>query len=408
MIGTQGEEVQGESPSAAPPMPPADTRAMVAGVTLSTVAIATFLLMPQFVEAAVADLGYTEQQVGILSSVVMVGSTLAALAASLWIRRSSWRLVASITLVGLLLANAASMVLHGPAWFIALQGVGGFCGGSLYSLSLTILSDCRRSDRYFAFAVGAQTMYQVFGLIAGPFLIHHGGVNAMLTLFIALCVLGLLFVRFVPVHGRIMTAVPLGAGLLSRPVLLALAGCFLFYVNIGAYWTYIERIGTAAGIGLSAISNGLAFSTVASMAGVFLASWLGGRRGFLLPIAWSAIAVVLAVVLLLGKLQLTAYIVSAVIYGIAWNVSMTYQYSTVNLVDRSRRGVALAPAFHNAGGAVGPAIAALFVTASDHNGVLWLVSVSVLVSLVCFLLALRLHARAATSDVPVVQPHAVS
>jgi MFS family permease len=408
MIGTQGELVQGENPSAAPPMPPSDTRAMVAGVTLSTVAIATFLLMPQFVEAAVADLRYTEQQVGILSSVVMVGSTLAALAASLWIRRSSWRLVASITLVGLLVANGASMVLHGPAWFIALQGVGGFCGGSLYSLSLTILSDCRRSDRYFAYAVGAQTMYQVFGLIAGPFLIHHGGVNAMLTLFIALCVLGLLLVRFVPLHGRIGTALPLGAGLLSRPVLLALAGCFLFYVNIGAYWTYIERIGTAAGIGLTAISNGLAFSTVASMAGVFLASWLGGRRGFLLPIAWSAIAVVLAIVLLLGKLQLTAYVVSAVVYGIAWNVSMTYQYSTVNLVDRSRRGVALAPAFHNAGGAVGPAIAALFVTASDHSGVLWLVSVSVLASLVCFLIALRLYARAAASDVPIVQPHAVS
>jgi len=389
MIESKGEVAQGENSGSAPPLPAPDTRAMVAAVTLSTVAIATFLLMPQFVEAAVADLRYTEQQVGILSSVVMVGSTLAALAASLWIRRSSWRLVASITLIGLLVANGASMVLHGPAWFIALQGVGGFCGGSLYSLSLTILSDCRRSDRYFAYSVGAQTMYQVFGLIAGPFLIHHGGVNAMLTLFVALCVLELLFVRCVPVHGRIQTAVPLGAGLLSRPVLLALAGCFLFYVNIGAYWTYIERIGTTAGIGLTAISNGLAFSTVASMAGVFLASWLGGRRGFLLPIAWSAIAVVLAMVLLLGKLQLAAYVVSAVVYGIAWNVSMTYQYSTVNLVDRSRRGVALAPAFHNAGGAVGPAIAALVVTANDHSGVLWLVSVSVVASLVCFVIALR-------------------
>ena len=408
MIEAKGGVLQGEIGGSAPPILPTETHAMVAGVTLSTVAIATFLLMPQFVEAAVADLRYTEQQVGILSSVVMVGSTLAALAASLWIRRSSWRMVAAITLLGLLLANGASMVLHGPAWFIALQGIGGFCGGSLYSLSLTILSDCRRSDRYFAYSVGAQTMYQVFGLIAGPFLIHHGGVNAVLMLFVALCVLGLCFVPFVPGHGRIHAVVPLGAGLLSRPVLLALAGCFLFYVNIGAYWTYIERIGTTAGIGLTAISNALAFSTVASMAGVFLASWLGGRRGFLLPIAWSALAVVLSMLLLLGKLQLTAYIVSAVVYGIAWNVSMTYQYSTVNLVDRSRRGVALAPAFHNAGGAVGPALAALVVTASDHSSVLWLVGASVLASLVCFVLALRLHARAAPGAAAAVQPHAVS
>ena len=78
---------------------------------------------------------------------------------------------------------------------------------------------------------------------------------------------------------------------------------------------------------------------------------------------------------------------------IAWNVSITYQYSTVNVVDPSRRGVALAPALHNAGGAVGPAIAALVVSENDHSGVLWLASVSVLVSLVCFAISLRLKKR---------------
>jgi predicted MFS family arabinose efflux permease len=225
-------------------------------------------------------------------------------------------------------------------------------------------------------------------------MVYHGGVNAVLTLFAALCVLGLLLVKWVPVHGRILGAAPPPGALLSRPLLLALAGCFLFYVNVGAYWTYIERIGTAAGIGFSAVSNGLAFSTAASMAGVFLASWLGDRRGYLMPIAVSAVGVVLAIVLLTGDLKLTAYVVSAVIYGIVWNVSMTYQYGTVNIVDRSRRGVALAPAFHNAGGAAGPALAATVVTSNDHNGVLWLVCASVLASTVCFVLALRLHTRA--------------
>jgi MFS family permease len=367
---------------------------MVAGVSLSVVGLATFLLMPQFIEAAVADLRYTEQQVGILSAFVMIGETLAAVAASVWIRRSSWRAVAVAALVGLLVANGASIAVHALIPFIALQGVGGFCGGSLYSLALTMLSDGRRADRYFAYAIGAQTVYQIFGLLAGPFMIEHGGVNTMLALFIGLCVLGLLLVSWVPVHGRIPGAAPSAAGLVSRPVLLALAGCFLFYVNVGAYWTYIERIGTAAGIGFSAVSNGLAFSTAASMAGVFLASWLGARRGYLMPIAVSAVGVVLAIVLLTGDLKLTAYVVSAVIYGIVWNVSMTYQYGTVNIVDRSRRGVALAPAFHNAGGAAGPALAATVVTANDHNGVLWLVCVSVLASTVCFVLALRLNAGA--------------
>ena len=382
--------------------PVEDVRAMVAGVVLSVVALATFLLMPQFIEAAVADLRYTEQQVGILSSVVMAGTTLAAVAAGLWIRRSSWRLVASIGLVGLLAANGASMIIHGLVPFIALQGVGGFCGGSLYSLSLTVLSDGRHPHRYFAYAIGAQTVYQVGGLVAGPFLIHHGGVNAVLALFAALCVLGLLLIGFMPLHGRVKSVALPGGGLMSRPALFALAGCFLFYVNIGAYWTYIERIGTTAGIDLTAISNSLAAATAASMAGVFLASWLGGRRGFLIPIAGSAAGVVLAILLLTGELRLPAYLISAVVYGIAWNLSMTYQYSILNIVDRSRRGVAVGPALHNAGGAVGPALAALVVTENDHSGVLWLVCASVLASLVCFAIAVRFHARATASGDPAV------
>jgi predicted MFS family arabinose efflux permease len=378
-----------------------DTGTLAAGAVLSTVAIATFLLMPQFIEAAVADLHFSEQQVGILSSLVEIGTTVAAVGATFWIRRSSWQMAATLSLIGLMAANAASLVVHGYAPLLILQGIVGFCGGSLYSLSLTVLSDTPRPDRGFAFAIGAQTIYQIFGLIGGPFLLHHGGFNAMLWLFIALSACGLPLLRWIPAHGRHHAAAASAGGLLTGPVLLALVGCFLFYVNIGAYWTYIERIGTTAGLGLSAISNGLAFSNAASLAGVFLASWLGSRRGFLMPIWVSAVAILISLVLLTGHLQLPAYVLSAVIYGIAWNLSMAFQYSTVNVVDRSRCGVALTPAFHNAGGAVGPAIAALFVTEHDHVGVLWVCTVTASVSVVCFWLALRLHARPHTALVPI-------
>ena len=375
-----------------------DARTVAAGATLSVVSIATFLLLPQFVEAAVVDLHLTEGQVGLLSALIMGGTTIASVASIFWVRRWSWRTAAALGLLGLLVVNVASMFCHGLVAFLALQGVVGLFAGSMYSLSLIVLSDCQRPDRGFAYAVGAQTVYQIFALVAGPFMIHHGGVNAMLGLFAVLCVVGTLLVAHLPAHGHMVRATTAGPGLLHAPALFALAGCFLFYVNVNSYWTYIERIGTTAGLGLSAVSNSLAFGTAASMGGVFLAAWLGFRRGLLLPIAASAIAIVVSVVMLTGTLHLTAYVVSAVIYGNAWNLSITYQYSTVNVVDGSRRGVALAPAFHNAGGAVGPAIAALFVTEHDHSSVIWLVIVSVIASVACFLVALRLHARAAAAE----------
>ena len=385
----------------------ADARVVAAGAALSVVSIATFLLLPQFVEASVVELHFTEGQVGLLSALNLGGTTISSVASVLWVRRCSWRMAASLGLLGLLVVNVASMFCHGVVPFLALQGVIGLFAGSLYSLSLIVLSDCQRPDRGFAYAIGAQTVYQIFALVAGPFMIHHGGVNAMLGLFSGLCVIGALLVVHLPAHGRIARAATTGPGLLHAPALFALAGCFLFYVNITSYWTYIERIGTTAGLGLNAVSNSLAFGTAASMGGVFLATWLGFRRGLLMPIAVSTVAIILAAVMLTGTLQLTAYVISAVIYGNAWNLSMTYQYSTVNAVDRSRRGVALAPAFHNAGGAAGPAIAALFVSEHDHSSVIWIVIVSVLASLGCFMIALRLRARAAAAEATAARAAAV-
>jgi predicted MFS family arabinose efflux permease len=377
---------------AANPETRTESRAVLAGALLSCVGLASFLLLPTLVEAAVSDLHYSERQVGILAAALSAGQTLTGLLSALWIRRSPWPRAAAITLLGLVAANGAATVLHGFAAFVVLQAIVGLFGGSLYSLSLTILSDGGRPERHFAYAIGAQTVYQIAALVAGPALIRAGGVNAVLGLFIAMSAAGLLLVRWIPVYGHRAAGVgPAYGALLRLPVLLALVGCFLFYVNIGAFWTYVVRIGSAAGLGLDAISNGVAFATLTSIAGVVFASWFGVRRGYVSPIAASAVVIALAAAMLSGRPSLTAFVVANVVYSIAWNVSMTYQYSVVNAVDDSRRGIALAPSFHSAGGAAGPAVAALFVTATDHDGALWLVAGSVLASVACFVLSLRLH-----------------
>ena len=371
-----------------------EARAVAAGVTLSFIGIATFLLMPQFVEAVVSDLHFTEGEAGWMSSAVMIGSTVAAAASGIWIRRIPWQRAAAVALIGQLLANGLGLVAHTPAVFIGLQALVGFFGGSLYSLSLTILSDGRRPDRNFAYSIGAQTLYQLFGLAAGPYLIRHGA-DAMLLLFAVLCIAGLGVLAWVPARGRALTVPGAGGSLLNVPVLLTLAGCFAFYINIGAYWTYVERIGTAGGMSIAATSSALALAVTMSVAGVVLAFWLGDRRGYLGPLAASAAAIVFAMVLLTGTLTVVAYTASAIVYGIAWNVSMTYQYTAVNAVDRSGRGVALAPALHWAGGAAGPALAALVVTDRNHDAVYGIVVAAVVASLGLFAVALRVRASAA-------------
>jgi hypothetical protein len=120
---------------------------------------------------------------------------------------------------------------------------------------------------------------------------------------------------------------------------------------------------------------------------------MGERGGRLQWIAWSALLSVCAAVLLFGRVELLAFALSAVLYNTAWNLSLSYQYATVNAVDDTGIGVAAAPAFHSAGAAAGPAIAAVLIMPGEHAVVVWLVIASVLASLICFAAAGAVHGR---------------
>lgn len=158
---------------------------------------------------------------------------------------------------------------------------------------------------------------------------------------------------------------------------------------MGSYWTYIELIGTRAGLATQVIANGLAVGVAFGIAGALLASWLGDRRGRLLPIGVGAALTVGAVVPLLAHFGVVIFVGSAIVYNFVWNLSLAFQYSTVNAVDRSGRGVAAAPAFHAAGAAAGPAVAAFLIAPGNFRPVIFLVAASVLLSFGCFRLATR-------------------
>lgn len=366
---------------------------IVTAVIFSFVAMATFLVLPQFVEAVVTGLHFSERQVGWLSAVSAAGSTLSALAATLWVRRVCWRRAAYLTLAGLALANIVAMIWQQVAVFFPAEFAAGFCGGSLYSLALTVLSDGSRPDRSFGYSVATQVAFQIIGLAFGPWVLRMGGLSWLLAIFALLAAAAMALVRMLPRGGRRVAEKHARFRLVSSGTALALSGCFLFFFNVGCYWTYVELIGTASGLRAQSVANALALGVGIGILGALLASWMGERRGRLQWIAWSALLSVCAALLLLGKVGLPSFALSAVLYNIAWNLSLSYQYATVNAVDGSGIGVAAAPAFHSAGAAAGPAIAAVLIGPGDHAVVIWLVCASVLASLGCFIAAGAVHGR---------------
>lgn len=295
-----------------------DRRSVIAtAVIFSVIAMAGFLVLPQLVEAVVTGLHFSQRQVGWLSALSAAGSTLSALAATFWVRRVSWRRAAYLTLAGIAAANVVALTWHRLGVFFPAEFAAGFFGGSLYSLALTALSDGTRPDRSFGYSVATQVAFQIVGLAAGPWILRIGGLNGLLGVFALLAVVALALVRRLPNQGRLIAATRAPIRLVGSSTTLALVGCFLFFFNVGCYWTYVELIGTGSGLKAQAVANALALGVGVGIAGALFASWMGERRGRLPWIAWSALLSVCAAVLLLGKVGLPAFALSAVLYNVA-------------------------------------------------------------------------------------------
>lgn len=362
-------------------------------VSLNVVGVATFDVMPTMVEGAQQSLRFTAGEVGSLSALIMGGSAVGSMIAKYWVRRLIWPTAARAALYGIVAANGLSIFFHGRGIFFFLQFAVGFFSGSLYSLTLTTLSDGEQPDRDFGIVIAAQVAFQAIGLYAGPGLLRLGGIDALLAAFVAISAAGLLIAGRVPLRGRDVPAYVPFKTLLRPGTLIALVGCTFYMLSAGCYWTYIALIGEDAGFDEERIARSLVIGVFAGFVGALAAAWCGTRLPRNALLTAGTIMVVMAVGLIQGHISLLAFIVSCCLFNFSWNFSVAYQYAAVNAVDASGRGVALAPAFHNVGASIGPAVAALFVTPHTYGSVSALTAGGAMLSVLCFVAAAANHRR---------------
>jgi len=120
-----------------------------------------------------------------------------------------------------------------------------------------------------------------------------------------------------------------GGGFFSPQTLIALLGFCAFFVNAGAYWTYIEVMGHAAGIGQHTVAYSVAAGVSAGALGGVLAWVLGDRFGRLWPVCISGVLTIVAAFLVRGSFGVVEFVVSGLLYFFAWNYSLAYQLAIV-------------------------------------------------------------------------------
>ena len=369
-------------------------RSTAAVIALTMIGASGFLIMPVILAASVQEFNLSDQEVGFLAALSMTGAAIIAVSALFWVRAVNWRHAA---LTGLLVqgcgyalaTQAQGFAGAGSAFLLVSLG-----GGAVYSLAITTISDHRQPERLFGFSITLQVAFQVAGMLLLARYATPGNFDELMWCLAGLAGTGLLFAFHIPASGKETPAFSFNGLFRQRKALSALCGCLFFFFNVGCIWAYLERIGSAAGFSAQALGNGLALGVSVGMVGALTASWLGTRLGRVMPLVIGTIGTVIAVAALVPEASLVIFVLALALYNFAWNYSLAYQYAVVAAADDSGRCIAAAPAFHAAGGAIGPAAAAMLITPGSFVVVNVLAGVGVVLSLLLLLPAARLPTEA--------------
>ena len=139
---------------------------------------------------------------------------------------------------------------------------------------------------------------------------------------------------------------------------VCLFAIFLTYINIGAYWTYIELAALDSNTNPELVSEVLVWASLCSLLGCFFATLLSNRFGLLRPLLIALLTMATGVGMLAFGINEPKFLMSVFTFNLLWIFTDVYQMGSLASFDRGGNYAAYLPAAQGLGQIVGPNIAA--------------------------------------------------
>jgi MFS family permease len=351
--------------------------------------------IPVISSAWVAKLGFTDVQVGRVAGADLGGLALGSLLVSPLVAIINRRILILIAVAIAVAANALCMTFVTYEWTLWLRLIAGIGSGAYTAVAIATLGGTSKPARAFNILLFAFAFTQAGELFVLPML----SMNGIYLVFIGSYLFTVLFIGWVPprpVQAALDVEVDFEEGSgehytehLHVPVYvpwLVLTAVMFTYLNIGAYWTYIELASVDSEAAPDWVARLLVYTSFFSVVGCAVATVISNRFGLARPLLVTLIFQAIIVAMLAGGINNTNIMISMFSFNFCWIFVDVFQSATVANVDSSGRFLALMPGAQGLGQLIGPNVAAsILAIGLGYSGVFIMCGLSSLVAMLVYL-----------------------
>jgi predicted MFS family arabinose efflux permease len=371
-------------------------RSISAAMYMALVGYGVLVGVPVISTAWVGFLGFTEEQVGRVVGMDLAGLTVGAVITALFVRSLNRRLLVLLGIGLAVTANGLCLISTDYDMVLWLRLMSGLGSGIYTAIAVATLGGSSKPTKTYTLMMLGFAFSQTIEMHTLPRL----PMNGIYLVFILCFMLTLPWLRWIPPHP--VQAKPAGdeSGMKTRKLWqpanyrpfasflpwFCLTAIFFTYVNIGAYWTYIELAALGSGIAKSWIVPLLTWVSLGSVLGCLAAMMISDRYGFSRPLLLSLLGMALIAGLLAGEINHLTLFISLLFFNLLWVFIDVYQMSTLAVIDRSGTFASLLPASQGLGQLAGPNIAASMLGAGmGYSKVFLMCSLAVTIGMLFYL-----------------------
>ncbi|WP_019530615.1 MFS transporter [Dasania marina] len=339
-----------------------------------------FNILPIVLGTASISLNLSDDNIGFIGSIFLLGTTLANLSSIYWVNRCNWQkfLLANSILTCALLFLAS---LSSYQELVILFFIIGLCSGSALACVFCAIAAQPKPEKIYGIGLGMQVSMAglVIFILQFEFISILGFEGLMLSLagiFLVASTIAFAFPSLGSGQNNPKANKNKGRSTWALAMLIPLTGIAIYFLGQTAIWAFLQRIGDAKSLDHNYISYTIALVLILCSLGAFAASWLGTRLGRNIPLLIASALFIGSIAGLYLFDSAAAYFIAVLVYSCAWNFALPYQLLAVNAADPSGKMASLIPTFQNIGGTLGPGIGGVLITQSGNQSTLYIMTVA--------------------------------